>query len=85
MRLFKNSTNYKEPSEFPKVIHIDEFKGNSSKEKYQLVIVNGETGKIFDVLINRKQRDLKEYLQIPKGNPEIVDIVTGKQIGRAHV
>jgi len=74
MRLFKNSTNYKEQSEFPKVIHIDEFKGNSSKEKYQLAIVNGETGKIFDVLINRKQRDLKEYLQIPKGKPEIVVI-----------
>ena len=29
---------------------------------------------MFDVLINRKQRDLKEYLQIPKGNPEIVVI-----------
>lgn len=74
MRLFNQSTNYTEPTEFPKVIHIDEFKGNSSKEKYQLAIVNGETGKMFDVLCNRKQSDLKKYLQLPKGKPEIVVI-----------
>ena len=74
MRLFKKSTNYTEPSEYPKVIHIDEFKGNTNKEQYQLAIVNGETGKMFDVLSNRKQSDLKKYLQLPTGRPEIVVI-----------
>ena len=74
MRLFKKNTKYSAPIEIPKVLHIDEFKGNSNKEKYQLAIINGDTGKVFDILENRKQKTLSEYLKQPKGSPEIVVI-----------
>ncbi len=72
MRIFKKNTHYSEPTEFPKILHIDEFKGNSNKEKYQLAIINGETKKVFDILENRKQKTLLEYLKKPSGAPEIV-------------
>lgn len=72
MRIFKKNTTYYAPIECPKVLHIDEFKGNSNKEKYQLAIINGDTGKVFDILENRKQKTLSEYLKQPKGSPKIV-------------
>ena len=72
MRIFKKNTHYYEPTSFPKILHIDEFKGNSNKEKYQLAIINGETKKVFDILENRKQKTLSDYLKKPLGNPEIV-------------
>lgn len=72
MRLFKKNTSYSAPVEYPKVLHIDEFKGNSNKEKYQLAIINGNTGKVFDILENRKQKTLFDYLKQPMGSPEIV-------------
>lgn len=74
MRIFKKNTHYSEPASFPKILHIDEFKGNSNKEKYQLAIINGETKKVFDILENRKKKTLSDYLKKPTGKPEIVVI-----------
>lgn len=51
------------PTLLPKAIGIDEFKGNTDKEKYQCILVNLETGNIFDILPTRKKSDLIEYFK----------------------
>lgn len=45
----------------PRVLLIDEFRGNAGKEKFQCILMNGETGKIVDILPNRKYADLALY------------------------
>lgn len=46
---------------FPTRIGIDEFKGNAGKDKYQLQIIDLDTGKIVDIVKSRKYDDLEEY------------------------
>lgn len=45
----------------PRVLLIDEFRGNAGKEKFQCILMNGETGEIVDVLPSRKYADLALY------------------------
>ncbi|PGL69241.1 hypothetical protein [Bacillus sp. AFS055030] len=40
----------------PKVIAIDEYKGDTQAGKYQLIIVNGKTRKLIDILPNRRKK-----------------------------
>lgn len=37
-------------SSLPRVLCIDEFKGNSGKYKYQVTLLDGETHKIIDIV-----------------------------------
>jgi len=46
----------------PKVIAIDEYKGDTDAGKFQLVIANAETHEPIDILPNRKKDTIKEYL-----------------------
>ncbi len=46
---------------FPARIGIDEFKGNAGKDKYQLQIIDLDTGKVVDIVKSRKYDDLEEY------------------------
>ena len=43
---------YDSPTELPQVLSIDEFKGNTGKEKYQVIITNPADGTILDILIH---------------------------------
>ncbi|WP_082195512.1 ISL3 family transposase [Bacillus testis] len=56
----------------PKAIAIDEFKGDSGKEKYQLIIANAVTREPIDILPNRRKDTIKEYLRKHGAKVEVV-------------
>lgn len=47
----------------PKVLCIDEFKGNSGNEKYQVVLLDGETHKVVDIIESRQKHHLCDYFK----------------------
>lgn len=47
----------------PRVLCIDEFKGNSGKYKYQVTLLDGETHKIVDILECRHKHFLCSYFK----------------------
>lgn len=47
--------------ELPKVLSIDEFRGNAGGEKFQCIITDPENKKVLDILPNRKIEDLTGY------------------------
>jgi transposase len=47
----------------PKVLCIDEFKGNSGNEKYQVALINGETHEVVDIIECRKKHFLCDYFK----------------------
>lgn len=51
------------PKKLPEVLSIDEFKGNTGKEKYQVIITNPADGTVLDILPNRKQSHLVSYFK----------------------
>ncbi len=50
------------PSSLPKVLAIDEFKGNTNHEKYQCIITDPENHRFLDILPNRYKTHLASYL-----------------------
>lgn len=50
-------------STLPRVLCIDEFKGNSGKYKYQVALLDGETHKIIDILECRHKHFLCDYFK----------------------
>jgi len=46
----------------PKVIAIDEYKGDTDAGKFQLIIANAETHEPKDILPNRRKDTIKDYL-----------------------
>lgn len=50
-------------STLPRVLCIDEFKGNSGKYKYQVALLDGETHKIVDILECRHKHFLCDYFK----------------------
>lgn len=53
----------KEVHELPRVIAIDEYKGDTNEGKYQLIIANGETKEPIDILPNRRKKTIVHYLR----------------------
>lgn len=49
--------------ELPKVISIDEFKGNTDKDKYQVILTDSETHRILDILPKRTKCELITYFK----------------------
>lgn len=65
-RIF-NFVKYPKVLKMPKVLCIDEFKGNTNAGKYQCILVDGESHQILDVLPNRNKSDLIGYFaSIPR-------------------
>ena len=56
----------------PKAIAIDEFKGDTGKEKYQLIIADAVTRESIDILPNRRKETIKNYLREHGANVQIV-------------
>ena len=54
---------YDTPKELPRTLSIDEFKGNTGKEKYQVIITNPDDGTVLDILPDRKQSHLISYIK----------------------
>ena len=60
---FFDILSYSAPKELPEVLSIDEFKGNTDKEKYQVIITNPADGTVLDILPDRKQSHLISYFK----------------------
>lgn len=58
---FFDILSYSAPKELPHVLSIDEFKGNTDKEKYQVILTNPADGTVIDILPDRKQKHLISY------------------------
>ncbi|MGB2993028.1 MAG: ISL3 family transposase [Paenisporosarcina sp.] len=58
--------------ELPKVIAIDEYKGDTREGKYQLIIADGVTKEPIDILPNRYKKTIKHYLQKYGAKVEVV-------------
>ena len=54
---------YDAPKELPQVLSIDEFKGNTGTEKYQVIITNPADRTVLDILPDRKQSHLISYFK----------------------
>jgi len=51
----------------PRVLSLDEFKGNAGGEKFQTIMADAESHRILDILPNRKTSDLVRYfLKYPR-------------------
>lgn len=61
MRIF-NIINYSAPT-LPKVLCIDEFKGNAETGKYQCILVDGKKNRVLDILPDRSQSHLISYFK----------------------
>ena len=62
----------KGPTALPKAIAIDEFKGDTGREKYQLIIADAITREPIDILPNRRKETIKDYLRKHGANVQIV-------------
>jgi transposase len=56
-------TEVRQIEQLPKVIAIDEYKGDTKEGKYQLIIADGITKKPLDILPNRYKKTIKRYLE----------------------
>lgn len=54
--------NYRN-KQLPRVLAIDEFKGNAGGQKYQSIITDPENRRILDILPNRYESDLIRYFK----------------------
>lgn len=54
---------YPKPSSLPKVLSIDEFKGNAGSQKFQAILTDAEHHRLFDILPSRSQTSLMRYFQ----------------------
>jgi transposase len=61
IRIF-DAVQYPKP-DMPKVIGIDEFKGNTGCEKYQCILTDIENHKVIDILPNRFEHSLIDYFK----------------------
>lgn len=50
-------------TKLPRVLCIDEFKGNAGSYKYQVALINGETHEVVDILKCRRKHELCEYFK----------------------
>ena len=58
-----NIIKYPKPDKLPEVIGIDEFKGNSGKEKYHCIITDIKNKKVIDILHTRYEHELLDYFK----------------------
>ena len=53
---------YPKPRLLPKVLSIDEFKGNSGGQKFHAILTDALNHKLFDILPSRSQTSVMQYL-----------------------
>jgi transposase len=62
-------------SHLPKVISLDEFRGNAGGEKFQCILTDPEHKKVLDILPNRKSEDLTGYFLKYKDRKNVQNVV----------
>ena len=76
IRVF-NEVHIPRPSHLPRVLSIDEFKGNAAGQKYQVIITDSENKRIMDILPARTTPALLQYFyQFPMSERRKVEFVT---------
>ena len=76
IRVF-NEVHIPRPSHLPRVLSIDEFKGNAAGQKYQVIITDSENKRIMDILPTRTTPALLQYFyQFPMSERRKVEFVT---------
>lgn len=72
LRLF-DKRKIKATRVLPKVIAIDEFKGDADKEKFQTIVVDVQDKRIIDVLPDRRSKTIENYFkQCDTGRVQVV-------------
>ena len=62
IRIF-DIVSFSKPNKLPRVFAIDEFKGNTGNIKYQCIVTDPSTGRVLDILPERNQQYLINYLK----------------------
>lgn len=62
IRIF-DLVSYPSLTELPKVLAMNEFKGNTWGEKYQCILTDPENGIVLDILPNRWEHSLSQYFK----------------------
>lgn len=62
IRIF-DIVSFPKPNKLPRVFAIDEFKGNTGKIKYQCIVTAPASGRVIDILPERSQQYLIDYLK----------------------
>ena len=62
MRIF-DVVNYPTVQALPRVLAIDEFKGNTHGEQYQCILTDVENKVVLDILPTRHETDVQKYLR----------------------
>lgn len=62
IRIF-DIVSFPKPNKLPRVFAIDEFKGNTGNIKYQCIVTDPSTGRVLDILPERNQQYLINYLK----------------------
>lgn len=63
------------PTSLPTVLGIDEFKGNTNSEKFQVILTDIKNRKVIDILPNRYKTNLISYfLRFPRAEREKVRV-----------
>ena len=62
IRIFDN-VGYRKPDVLPKVLGIDEFKGNTGMDKYQCILTDLYSNRVIDILPTRFSYDLTNYMK----------------------
>lgn len=68
--------HFNKPARLPKVLSIDEFRGNAGGQKFQAILTDAENKKLLDILPSRSQTDLMLYLQTFSNKKEVKYFIT---------
>ena len=66
-----NLTEYGKPQELPRVLSIDEFRGNAGGERFQCILTAPEEHRILDILPNCREAQIMEYLRAFPNRDEV--------------
>ena len=66
---------FSKPERLPKVLSIDEFRGNAGKEKFQTILTDAHNRTLFDILPSRSQATLSSYFQAFPNRKEVEYVV----------
>ena len=61
--------------DLPKVISLDEFRGNAEGERFQCILTDPEHKKVLDILPNRRIEDLTQYFLKYKNRKSVQHVV----------
>ena len=70
-----NLLNYGKPKLLPKVLSIDEFRGNANGNKFQCILTAPKAKAVFDILPTRYSTDLSNYFRSFPNRKEVEYIV----------